>query len=72
MILGLAVTGVGLWALMFYSAPPSKLEPYETYKKSKKNLEADAKKEKPTQEFAKAQEKTGRKIPNDPSSKHNS
>ena len=48
MIIGLSITGVGLWALMFYSAPPSKLEPYETYKKSQKNSETEAKKQKPT------------------------
>ena len=36
-IIGLAILGVGLWALMFYSAPPSNLEPYESYQKSKKN-----------------------------------
>ena len=48
MIIGVAVSGVGLWALMFYSAPPSKLEPYETYKKSQKNSETEAKKQNPT------------------------
>ena len=59
MIIGLTTIGVGLWALMFYSAPPSKLEPYETYKKSQKNLETESKKQKltPTQDIEKTLEK---------------
>ena len=44
MIIGVAVSGVGLWALMFYSTPASKLEPYETYKESQNTQEAEAKK----------------------------
>ena len=58
-IIGLAIVGVGLWALMFYSAPPSKLEPYETYKKSQKDLETEAKKQNPipTQDIEKVLEK---------------
>ena len=56
-ISGLAVVGAGLWALMYYSAPPSKLEPYETYKESQKNPKAEAKKQEPRQDIAKAQEK---------------
>ena len=35
-IIGLAIVGVGLWALMFYSTPPSNLEPYENYQESQK------------------------------------
>ena len=54
-IIGLAVLGVGLWALMFYSAAPSKLEPYKAYKESQKNPETESKKQKPTQDVAKAE-----------------
>ena len=57
MIIGLVVTGVGLWALMFYSAPPSKLEPYKTYKESQNTQEAEAKKQKPTQGIIKTEVK---------------
>ena len=35
-IIGLTIVGVGLWALMFYSTPPSNLEPYENYQESQK------------------------------------
>ena len=39
-IIGLAIVGVGLWALMFYSTPPSNLEPYENYQESQKKSKA--------------------------------
>ena len=39
-IIGLAILGVGLWALMFYSTPPSNLEPYESYQESQKKSKA--------------------------------
>ena len=39
-IIGLAIVGVGLWALMFYSTPPSNLEPYESYQESQKKSKA--------------------------------
>ena len=57
-IIGLAVLGIGPWALMFHSAPPSELEPYQAYKESQKNPETEAKNRKPTQDIAKAQEKS--------------
>ena len=38
-IAGLAVLGIGLWALMYYSAPTSKLESYASYKESNKKPE---------------------------------
>ena len=41
-IIGLAIVGTGLWALMFYSAPPSNLVPYESYQESQKSPEAKA------------------------------
>jgi len=33
------LAGAGLWALMFYSAPPNNLEPYASYKESQKIFE---------------------------------
>ena len=38
-IVGLVLAGAGLWALMFYSAPPNNLEPYANYKESQKIFE---------------------------------
>ena len=35
----LVLAGAGLWALMFYSAPPNNLEPYANYKESQKIFE---------------------------------
>ena len=35
-IAALILAGAGLWALMFYSAPPNNLEPYANYKESQK------------------------------------
>ena len=39
-IAGLILAGAGLWALMFYSAPPNNLESYVSYKKSQKIFES--------------------------------
>ena len=39
-IIGMAIIGGGLWALMFYSTSPSNLEPYESYQESQKKSEA--------------------------------
>jgi tetratricopeptide (TPR) repeat protein len=36
-IAGLAVLGVGLWALMYYSTPASNLQPYTRYQEEKNN-----------------------------------
>lgn len=47
-IVGLAIIGGGLWALMFYSTPPSNLEPYESYQESQKKSEAKSNNQKPT------------------------
>ena len=41
-IAGLVLAGAGLWALMFYSAPPNKLESYASYKESQKIFEPKA------------------------------
>jgi tetratricopeptide (TPR) repeat protein/plastocyanin len=38
-IAGLAVLGAGLWALMYYSAPTSNLQSYDSYQKSNKEPE---------------------------------
>ena len=47
-IIGLAIVGVGLWALMFYSTAPSNLEPYENYQESQKNSKAKSDNQKST------------------------
>ena len=48
-IAGLAVLGIGLWALMYYSAPTSNLQSYASYKESNKKPEIKKNKsEKPT------------------------
>ena len=38
-IAGLAVLGIGLWALMYYSTPNSNLQSYASYKESNKKPE---------------------------------
>ncbi|MBC8284186.1 MAG: hypothetical protein H8E32_10255 [Nitrospinae bacterium] len=58
-IVGLAVVGAGLWALMFYSTPASNLKPYASYQESEKiseskvdNPKAEKPKESESQEIA--------------------
>ena len=48
-IIGLAIVGVGLWALMFYSTPPSNLEPYENYQESQKKSKTKSDNQNPQQ-----------------------
>ena len=47
-IIGVVIVGVGLWALMFYSTPPSNLEPYENYQESQKKSKAKSDNQKST------------------------
>ena len=47
-IIGLGIVGVGLWALMFYSTPPSNLEPYENYQESQKKSKTKSDNQKST------------------------